>query len=120
MSWITTLFLRFQGIWLDKWARCIPSAEILECAKRDWRIALAGFTGQEIRRGIDYARDNLDWPPSIAEFKKLCRPVIEPASKFWGEGHPSYDELQKYKRREPDKEISCTKSGELIKISPKS
>ena len=102
MSWITTLFLRFQGIWLDKWARCVPSTEILECAKQDWRLALAGLTGEQIKTGIEAARNTCEWPPSIAEFIRLCNPDVHGSSKVWEAGHPGYDSVHGLDKSMPE------------------
>ena len=41
-----------------------------------WARELSDFTGPEIRKGLD-AMDVLDWPPSLPQFKKLCRPPID-------------------------------------------
>ena len=45
----------------------------MESAKLDWQDALKGYSGNEIKRGIESARV-LEWAPTIGEFLKLCRP----------------------------------------------
>ena len=71
MSWIITLFQRFQGIWADKWLKCM-TPDVIEGAKTDWQQALTGIDPSRIRGAIEEARNTLEWPPSIAEFLKLC------------------------------------------------
>lgn len=44
-----------------------------EAVKAEWAEALAGFSGTEILVGLNSARP-LDWPPTLGEFMRLCRP----------------------------------------------
>jgi hypothetical protein len=38
----------------------------------EWAIGLAGLSGEEIGAGIESARRECHWPPSIAEFRRLA------------------------------------------------
>ena len=38
----------------------------------EWMMGLSGLTDKQIAHGIDRARDEFDWPPSISEFQSLC------------------------------------------------
>jgi len=38
----------------------------------EWALGLAGLTGEEIAAGIEAARRECTWPPTIAEFRKLA------------------------------------------------
>jgi hypothetical protein len=45
----------------------------MQTAKAQWMEALQEFTAFQITSALDYCRDNLEWPPSIAEFRNLCK-----------------------------------------------
>lgn len=67
-SWISALFLRFQGRYGFKWLGGIEGIE--NEAVTEWSEQLAGLTGEQIKKGLtDW---NGDWPPSSEEFKKCC------------------------------------------------
>lgn len=55
-----------------------------EQAAADWRDtwarALGDLTGDEIARGLEVCARESEWPPSVAEFRAMCRlrPRIDP------------------------------------------
>lgn len=63
---------RFADMWRD-----IDPAEL----KRIWAEELAGFTADELARGIDGCRTR-DWPPTLPEFIRLCRPALDYEAAF--------------------------------------
>lgn len=72
LLWIKKLFCEFGSIWLQKWySNFLNERETIECAK-NWQEALDGMPANAIKEAISYCRDNLEWPPSIAEFRRLC------------------------------------------------
>lgn len=58
-----------QARYGHKWTSTINGIE--ELAVREWSEGLTGFTGEEIRRGLEWWDD--EWPPSLPEFKEACR-----------------------------------------------
>ena len=66
------LFLRFSAIWGNKWNSQFTDAAIVPIIESEWANGLAGISTESIRRGINASRDSLEWPPSIAEFKRIC------------------------------------------------
>ena len=62
------LFERFEQIYGPRW----KGGDI-----EQWTLGLEGLTNAEIARGIDHARKESEWPPNIAEFRKLARPPID-------------------------------------------
>lgn len=60
----------------QQWAGLTPR-EI----KAAWNQRLANFTPAEIRRGLD-ACAALDWPPSLPEFMRLCRPALNAEAAY--------------------------------------
>ena len=43
-----------------------------------WAEALSGFDGDQIKIGLDYCKDNHQWPPTCAEFKAACKSRPKP------------------------------------------
>lgn len=81
MPWIEKLFARLTAMYgnrfLDMW-RGLNMKEI----KAVWAEQLAGMSGQEIRTGVQ-ALIGRDFPPSLPEFIKLCRPQIDPIAAYY-------------------------------------
>jgi len=69
--YIDQLFARFGAIYSHKWTRSFTSHEMWELAKGEWAHGLRGFSTDMILRGIEAAKFRLEWPPSIAEFRRL-------------------------------------------------
>lgn len=84
-AWIERVFARLTGFYgakfLQQWAGLN-----LEAVKAVWAEELAGFSGEELGSGIDACRTR-DWPPSLPEFLKLCRPPIEPVAAWYEAQH---------------------------------
>lgn len=79
-DWVRALFAklsaRYGTLFADRYAGVPQDVLIAE-----WGAELAGFTGEDIRRGLDGCRD-LKFPPTLPEFLALCRPPIEPHSAY--------------------------------------
>jgi hypothetical protein len=74
LAWIDRLFMRLSSIYLSKWTDNFKNnEELLQIAKREWAEGLAGLDGEQIKKGLDSCRKSLEWPPSIATFRTLCR-----------------------------------------------
>ena len=66
------LFIRFGAIWGNKWKAQFSDAATIEIIESEWSQGLAGLSDAAIMNGIAISRGALEWPPSIAEFKRLC------------------------------------------------
>lgn len=55
----------------------------------EWRHQLAGLTPAELERGFERLSRRRDstWPPSVLEFRALCRPHREPYQREEFQGH---------------------------------
>ncbi len=53
-----------------------------ERMKQFWLEELGGISATEFKRGIAKMK-GLDWPPSLAEFLKLCRPDVNPLVAYY-------------------------------------
>lgn len=63
---------KFADLW-----RGVDMADI----KQAWTEALRGYTADEIMRGVNACMTR-DWPPTLPEFAKLCRPGLDPERAF--------------------------------------
>lgn len=61
----------------DQWAQTDMDTLIAH-----WSRELAGYTGVELRRGLD-ALATRDWPPTLPEFKKLCRRPLDATAAYY-------------------------------------
>ena len=80
---IKGLFIKFSIIWGHKWTSAI-APEYLEIAISEWNEGLNEIPMAAIKEALAYCRINLEWPPSIAEFRNYCKKAL---------GFPSVDEV---------------------------
>lgn len=80
MSLVDRLFARLGAFYGARFADMWRDADPVEL-KRIWAEELAGFTPEEIARGIDGCRTR-DWPPTLPEFLRLCRPALDYEAAF--------------------------------------
>lgn len=71
------LHARYGAKFADMW-QGVPQDKLAA----EWAAELAGFTPDEIRRGMDACRTRV-WPPTLPEFAALCRPPIEAEAAFY-------------------------------------
>ena len=80
-SWINALFekmsMSYGKKFSDQWGAVDP-AKMADF----WAIELAGYTGPELSRGV-VEMGSKDWPPSLPEFKRMCRPPIDPIAAYY-------------------------------------
>lgn len=74
-SWVEKMFhkmlLDYGKKFTDQWA----GADLDELIAH-WARELASYTGPEIKRGLA-AMETRDWPPTLPEFKKMCRAPLD-------------------------------------------
>lgn len=70
-SLIKLIFAKFNAIWGQRWATFINETNF-DIALFEWSEGLNGITRKAIKEALSYCRDNLEWPPSIAEFRRIC------------------------------------------------
>lgn len=61
----------------DQWVMT-SSAELIEV----WAQELEGMTHSELKRGKE-ALSTRDWPPTLPEFKRMCRPPVDPMRAYY-------------------------------------
>jgi hypothetical protein len=79
-QWVAKLFTkltaRYGTLFTDRYGG-LALSEVQE----EWAEELAGYTGNELQRGIDGCR-GLKFPPTLPEFQMLCRPPLDPQVAF--------------------------------------
>jgi hypothetical protein len=94
LPWIERIFERLSAFYGSKIADLWGTSD-LGSVKAVWAEELAGYSGDEIAAGIAGCKTR-DWPPTLPEFLKLCRPPIDPVVAY----HEAIDGLAA--RREGD------------------
>lgn len=61
----------------DQWGATNPDA-----LNAHWVSELTGYTPREIKRGLA-AMDGKDWPPTLPEFKKMCRAPLNEMATYY-------------------------------------
>lgn len=74
--WIEALFDRLAAIIGNKFTDAYMGVDV-EKVKKAWSEALAGFSDEEMKRGIAACRSRR-FPPNLPEFVLLCRPSLDP------------------------------------------
>lgn len=79
--WVEQLFRRmllsYGKKFTDQWGGA-DTAELIAY----WSMEMGGYSGQEIARGLK-AMEARDWPPSLPEFKKMCRPPVDALKAYY-------------------------------------
>ena len=80
-AWMERLFLRLTTIYgsmkMSSFFGDCPQADVID----SWRTGLEGFSGEQIAAGLRRCLDaHPDWPPTLGEFRALCRPPATPAA----------------------------------------
>ena len=81
MPWIERLFDRLSGFYGSKFGEMWRGCDI-ESVKQTWAEALAGYTPEEIRAGLDACLSRI-FPPTLPEFRMLCRKPIDFEATFY-------------------------------------
>lgn len=71
------MLMTYGKRYTDLWGATNPDAWLSY-----WAQQLAGYTQAEIERGLA-ALGTREWPPTLPEFKKLCRPPIDAQAAFY-------------------------------------
>lgn len=81
---IARLFNRLAGIYGGRWTNQFQAAEAVNNWERTWAEALAAerLTPQEAATGLQNCLGMYEWPPSLPEFIKACRPNLAPENAF--------------------------------------
>ena len=92
-SWIGRIFERLEVIYGSKLADLWRSGN-QQAVKAAWAEGLAGFTAQEIQRGLEKCLDH-KFPPVLPEFRAFCRSAPNAEAAY----HEACEQLPKRAER---------------------
>ena len=93
---IERLFARMAAMYGNKFADMWGCVEP-DTIKETWATDLAGFSNDELARGLIACRSR-DWPPTLPEFRKLCRPVPAYEAAF-------YEAVEQMRKRDAGEDV---------------
>lgn len=84
VSLMDHLFSRMNGAYPNKWRSSFRDEHAVEDWKVSWSEAFddEGITPNDVATGIKNCRRMYDWPPSLTEFLKACRPSLDAERAF--------------------------------------
>lgn len=81
VSWVEKLLhqmlLSYGKKFTDQWGATNTDELVAH-----WCGSLAGYTGPELARGLK-ALETREWPPSLPEFKRMCRPPVDVTAAYY-------------------------------------
>lgn len=82
---IDHLYNRLDGMYPIRWRSNFPSPDAIKAWKDTWVEAFAEecISPQEVKTGLTNCRDMFEWPPSLTEFMRACRPWRDPEVAFY-------------------------------------
>jgi len=78
--WTARLFERFNAMYGAKFSEQWSGVDAI-VMHDTWERALQDLSALEIKRGLENCLTR-PWPPTLPEFRNLCRPIIEPEAAF--------------------------------------
>lgn len=84
ISLMDHLFNRFDGMYLTKWRSAFTDPHSVQNWRETWANGLDEecITLSELKAGVAACRE-FNWPPSLPEFIKLCRPSVDHEVAFY-------------------------------------
>ncbi|MNV07124.1 hypothetical protein D3C71_975400 [compost metagenome] len=86
ISLIDHLWNRLSGTYGGRWLKDFPDMQSIENWKAAWAEAFdeENLTPHDVAEGLRACRRmSPDWPPSVGEFIRACRPALEPEVAFY-------------------------------------
>lgn len=79
ISLMDHLFNRLDGLYPNRWRAAFSSNQAIANWREAWAEAFdeERITPQDVAAGIKACRKQYDWPPSLPEFLKSCRPPVD-------------------------------------------
>lgn len=84
-SMMEILFGRMSGMYPSKWGLAFPDNKAIKVWEEAWVEAFdrEGITPRDVGLGVENCLRMFDWPPSLPEFLRACRPHLEPDVAFF-------------------------------------
>lgn len=95
---ILRLFQRFNSIYGKHWADLWKDAQLDEVVN-DWAEYLDGVNPYTMKDAIDHCANHLKFPPTLPEFKMICKELHKPAVTKAIPRHYTEEELKRNQER---------------------
>lgn len=84
LSLMDHLFNRLDGMYPNRWRAAFADKSAIQNWTEAWADAFSneGITPQQIADGVRQCSHVYDWPPSLTEFLKTCKPQIDAEGAF--------------------------------------
>lgn len=84
LSPMDRLWNRFDGMYPNRWRAAFANEKAIQNWRESWAYSFEdeAITQDEIATGLRNCRKMFDWPPSLPEFLKACRPPIDKESAY--------------------------------------
>lgn len=84
-SMMEILFGRMSGMYPNKWGLAFPDDKAIKAWEETWIEAFdrEGITPHDVGLGVQNCLRMFDWPPSLPEFLRACRPHLEADVAFF-------------------------------------
>lgn len=78
ISLMDHLFNRLDGAYPNRWRSAFANDQAIHNWAESWAETFeeVHLTPEEVKVGLKRCRTKFDWPPSVAEFVKACRPPV--------------------------------------------
>ena len=73
---IDNVFLRFSAIYGHVWQSQYRDKDYIQFAKKEWANVLKSFDTEIINQTIDFCIKQIDLPPTLAQFYRLCKQTL--------------------------------------------
>lgn len=79
------LYNRLDGAYPHKWRSNFPNQQAIDNWCVSWSEAFddEGITPDQVRSGLKVVRSKYDWPPSVSEFIKACKPSVDSVVAYY-------------------------------------
>lgn len=85
LSFMDRLYNRLDGAYPNRWRAAFAGEGAIQNWREAWAEAFVeeGLAPEEIKTGLANCRRLYDWPPSLPEFIKACRPPLDYEAAFY-------------------------------------
>lgn len=81
VTWVEKLFGRLEALYGNKFVDMWRGTNVAQ-VKQLWAEEMGKLSPEEMKRGYA-ALMSRDWPPSLPEFLKLCKPTVDPLVAYY-------------------------------------
>jgi hypothetical protein len=81
VTWVESLFARMTACYGNKFLDMWRGADMV-LVKHLWADEMGKLTNEELKRGYA-ALMTRDWPPSLPEYVKMCRPPVDELTSYY-------------------------------------